>query len=232
MSTKATIISILSTVVPIGVALISLATSIISNKRSNKSLEEVEKIKVNSAKEIEKLKINSTKEIERLKIESSKDLELLKEKIRKQKKGHEIKQEKLNDQEEALANAIKYIQKLKDEITIIFTSTPEGTTVEESIQDLKISSKIIRNDYLESQNYLCEEGYKLYHKAKNISINVCNLITDCGNEKEYIFEISRECKRKLKQSRNELTDIQSVLRDNRIQLIKKQVIDLMGETEK
>lgn len=146
----------------------------------------------------------ATKEVERLKFD-----------LAKSAAKNAISDAHFNESVKALQVAIQSIQILKDQIQIILNASARIFNPQILVQDISDARTRMFSSYEEQMVNLGEEEGKLFHKAKNTSFHIEQIVKEALIRDGNSFKLVDKEKTKLKDIRAELTEIQQILRDKR-----------------
>lgn len=115
----------------------------------------------------------------------------------------------------SLQLAITAIQSVKDEIQLILASIETSLDSDTAIKRITSARERLFACFESELANLNKKEDGAFHKAKNHSLIIENFIRKVLNDKPYTSQLSKEEKRHLLDLRNDLTDLQQILRDSR-----------------
>jgi hypothetical protein len=130
-------------------------------------------------------------------------------------------QETLRDQHlaqcvEALQTFVSLIQRIKDEMQIILSAAHSGGTMRSRTAHERVSAarQTLFSAYEDNLSCLDEDEARICHRAKNLSLTIETSLVEILNGKRYV-SLSLDEQSRFTALRNELTELQQVLRDSR-----------------
>jgi hypothetical protein len=151
----------------------------------------------NAAKAIEQLKYEMTRKTSRDAVSDTHTVEVAK----------------------ALQRAIQSVQKYKDEIQLILSAFESSLSAKIALKRITTAREQLFVVYEELSAVLEADEARALHTAKNISLAVENHLRRAFQQKPQASELTDEERQLLIQYRNNLTDVQQVLRDSRIDVV-------------
>jgi len=189
---------------------VSLIIAIIGLINSNKSL----KNNFNQQKILEELKLSLNKDMEASKIEFQKEID-------KNRIALELKNEELIKSLKAIDIAIGEVQKVKASLQLILNSNPNRINFEELIRNLELAQNSIIQSYQNSTSYLGKDENDIFHKSKNITIDIYNYLERTASHNPVIEKVIQEIYKKVKEYRSNLSELQNLLRDSKFRKLQK-----------
>jgi len=186
--------AIISSVISLIIAIISLAY----NRKSQKEI------------------INQNEKIEKLKSELA--LKLEKEKVHVELYSQEIK-----GNLKSLQYAIRDIQKIKENLSLIIKTPLKYIDLEDVIQTFSKVNKELQENYQSSKGQLGIREDGILHNVKNMTQHINNLLIQTKNQYNENGHIDEKFYKRLKKCREEYSDIQNSLRDIRIEKIEQKI---------
>ncbi len=116
----------------------------------------------------------------------------------------------------AIGVMVKDIQRLKDMIQLIISARGTDTSCSAVTEDVIKLREVIFNSYEDTIRTLEEEGKGIAHQAKNKAHEFEISLRYMLEGLKYTSEITNENKQNLITLRNEFSDLQNLLRDERI----------------
>jgi hypothetical protein len=145
----------------------------------------------------------------------ARDIELMKQSFAQQVSTKAITDAALQESLEALKIALQKIQQLKDEIQIILSAIGSSLDAKAAMNAISNARKDLFEVYEEKIANFNEAESKACHQAKNISLAVEEFLLHSLSSKENASDLIDEERIRLTALRNELTEIQQLLRDSR-----------------
>lgn len=131
------------------------------------------------------------------------------------KTKYQAKINNTSDSIRAIREAISAIQSMKDSLQIFIEAFEDAMTNEYIINKITSSTEQLVKAYEEYGSYLSQDEVKPFHKAKNLCLRVQPILIGMLKKIDYPSEISTSEKDSIKSIRDELTDLQNILRDFR-----------------
>jgi hypothetical protein len=119
----------------------------------------------------------------------------------------------------AMQQAIQLIQKYKDEIQLILAAFETSLGAKIALKRITAAREQLFTTYEELSAVLEEDEARALHDAKNISLAVENHLRKAFQGKTQASELNTDERQQLMLYRNNLTDVQQVLRDSRIDAV-------------
>jgi sulfur transfer complex TusBCD TusB component (DsrH family) len=146
---------------------------------------------------------------------SEKSIEAMKFEFSRILSRDEIADAQFSSAVEALQLSIQAIQHVKDEILLILSAISSSLDTKSAIEHLVDSRKKLFARHEEFMAILNTEEEKLLHQAKNVSLAVEQVVLEGIQNEIYVSALPQESKQMLLTLRNELSELQHLLRDSR-----------------
>jgi hypothetical protein len=156
-------------------------------------------------------------------IRANKEVEKLKHELAQAAVKNSINDAHFNESIKALQQAIQSIQLIKDQVQIALNASSRIYNFEIVVQGISDARAKVFSSYEEQLVNVEDEAGQLFHKAKNTSFQVEQLVKEAVVRKNKPFQLKEEEKERLEKHRNELSEIQQVLRDKRAEKIMKRL---------
>ena len=145
------------------------------------------------------------------------ELEKLKHQLASAETSASFGDEYLNASLKSLKEALQSIQRVKDEIQLILSAIETSLDTPTALKRFTASRSELFTAYEQELACLNEPERRAFHRAKNLALKIENYLLVCLGDKQYAAELSSEDRLTLRELRNELSDLQYVLRDSRVE---------------
>jgi hypothetical protein len=122
----------------------------------------------------------------------------------------------LEDTLKALQSAIRTIQVVKDEIQLILSATGTSLDATSAISRIESAREKMFSCFEDAAPTLSEWESRAVHRAKNLSLIAATYIKNDLQEQTAASSLSAERHQQLMQVRSELSEMQQILRDSRM----------------
>lgn len=149
--------------------------------------------------------------------ETAKELEGLKVTLQRRAARDELARVQHSKELDALSKAIRSVQQIKDTLQVILTSSGTSMAAKHALQYIAESRRLVTEAYEEILSDLDQESAAAAHKAKNWAVEVESILQQELGGNPYVSSLSPLKRRALQAIRRELSDLQHVLRDLRLE---------------
>jgi len=158
---------------------------------------------------------------------SGKEIEKLKYDFSRASALEALNDSQLSESLKALQLAIKSIQRVKDEIQVVFSDIETATEPKSLMEGIRLAREQMFACYEEQMATLDDNDARIVHKAKNTSLQVEALIKRSLPTNTEVIILPEELREQLLALRMNLTELQQTLRDSRADKVMKR----LGGTE-
>lgn len=159
----------------------------------------------------------------RMSSRSEKAIEKLKFEFSRLSSKEQIIDTQLAGELEALQEALRSIQRVKDEAQLILSGLDTGLNAKDAKKRVVAAREAIFACYEKQFAVMSDSENDVFHRAKNIAFNIENY-TKSGLQQDHdISELPDHHRQRLESLRHELTEIQGILRDSRTERLLRRI---------
>ncbi len=157
---------------------------------------------------------------------ATENLEGFKQSFLEKEKMRDIEDHELVAVLEELMCGLNSIQKVKNDILVVLNAYEDNLSTEEALTLIKNARVNLFSSYENGFGRLNITEKRSYHAAKNCALSIETILLSDLKSKIYAGQLAYETKNKVKELRDELSDHQNVLRDNRTDRIMRRTLGL------
>ena len=147
--------------------------------------------------------------------QSTKELESIKYRFSRADTAETFSDGHLNASLDSLRIALQSIQLMKDEVQLILSAVETSLDTETALNRIRIAREQLFANYEQHLAELNDAEITAFHRAKNQALMIERFLHGNLTGKKFVSLLSPDQKTSLRELRNELTDIQYILRDKR-----------------
>lgn len=155
---------------------------------------------------------------------TARGLEFLKHELLRSSKTIEFADSELNSSLSALKEALRAIQKIKNEIQLIINAINSSLDSDEALTKITTAREHLFATYESGHPNLNDIEIDAYHTAKDTALTIENVIRSQLKNKKYASNLSQNVRKNLIELRRQLTDTQQLLRDSKTDRLVQRTI--------